>query len=298
MLSIAGVQVEFRGELDDGFEEAFFSTFSRRYLPDVSRDKGEPHVIIERFRGEKFRVFGMLYDDVDIYKIESPVPVPYKSESPVFFLLQVTARAGIKIGRVFITDSASILLKDSAILFLGYPHSGKSTILTLAMAREIPILSTENTVVEVRNGGLYIVGGTDVLVYDPRVEEIYGIRAPYDDTTRSGYRIKSVASELRSRVLKRGVRIESIIILHSAFNCKGASFSQIKGRKVRKTLWYFATSLLKGVDYYEPMPLEVPITGSMVSNLLGFLDVASEVKILEAFGSHDEILSRIINDEV
>ncbi|AAL80260.1 hypothetical protein PFDSM3638_00620 [Pyrococcus furiosus DSM 3638] len=300
MLNVAGIGVEIRGDLDDGFEDAFLSTFSKRYLPDVSMRKSTVNVVIKRRKGKSFRVFGALYDNhgVDEYIIESPPPKAYENESPVFFLLQAVARAGAKLGKIFLTDSASILKDNEGILFLGYPHSGKSTLSSLALAEGFPVLSTENTVVEVRNGKLYITGGTSVLVYDPVIEEIYGVKLPYDEVTRSGYRIKSVEDPKRAEILGKGVKVSLIVVLHSAFNCKGFSFSEVKGRKVRKTLWYFATSLVKGVDYYEPRPLDLPITPEIWEELENFLNAAGSVRIIEAFGNHREILLGIINDEV
>ena len=301
MLSAAGVNVSFKGELDDGFEDAFLTVFSRRYLPDVSFTEAEPHIIVERFKGDTFRVFAVSYDEgntIDKYKIESPVPSAYVNESPIFFLLQAVARAGAKIGKLFITDSVSISLGNYGVLFLGYPHSGKSTISTLALTEGFTILSTENTVIKPRKDGLYVVGGTDVLVYDPKIEEIYGVEVPYDDETKSGYRIKVIASNKRKKLMKNGVKIKLIVVLHAAFNCLGAGFSPVTGRKVKKILWYFATSLLKGVDYYEPRPLDVPITATILENINKFLTLASSIKMVEAFGNHKDILFRIINGEI
>ncbi len=165
MISVGGgVGVLFEGgELDDGFEDGFQTTFARRYLPDVLRGDARPNVIIERFKGEKFRVFSSLYDvnSKDYYKLESAVPQAYKNEAPpVFFLLQATARAGARKGRIFITDSVSVINENGkAVLFVGYPHTGKSTISALALSEGLPVLSTENTVVDVRDGRIFVIGG-------------------------------------------------------------------------------------------------------------------------------------------
>ncbi len=182
-LNVGGVEVLFTGELDDGFEEAFMGLFARRYLPDVLEGSGDPDIAIERFRGgDRFRVFGAIYDvsGVDRYKLEAGVPSAYGNEAPVFFLLQAAARAAMKRGRIFLTDSVSVVKPDgTAVLFVGYPpHTGKSTMSALALARGLTVLSTENTVIEVRDGRLVVVGGTNVLVYDPKVEEIHHIRIP------------------------------------------------------------------------------------------------------------------------
>ena len=304
-LSVGGVNVGFSGELDDGFEEAFRGLFARRYLPDVGETSGETQVLVERFKGDTFRVFSAVYDHqgMDSYKIESPVPSAYGNEAPIFFILQTAARAGAKIGRMFITDSVAVVPPNGkAVLFVGYPHTGKSTMSVLAMARGFPVLSTENTVVEVRGDRLYIVGGTEVLVYDPRVEGIYDVRVPYDEQTRSGYRIKDLKDDKkRRRLLKRGVEIDMMVVLHSAFNCMEASFSRIKGRKVRKTLWYFSTALMKGLDYYEPVPLHVPMNDQITRNLRLFLETASgnySDRMFEAFGNHRTVFERVIEMEL
>ncbi|ASJ12043.1 hypothetical protein [Thermococcus thioreducens] len=298
-LRIGGVNVLFTGELDDGFEDGFRGLFARRYLPDVDESSGDPEVVIERFKGDRFRVFGAIYDvsGVDRYKLEAGVPSAYGNEAPIFFLLQAAARAGMKKGRIFLTDSVSIVRPEGgAVLFIGYPHSGKSTMSALALAKGLTVLSTENTVIEVRDGKLFVVGGTDVLVYDPKVEIVHHLRIPHDTQTRSGYRITDLSGDSeRKRLLRKGVEIEKIIVLHAAFHCSGASFSVVKGRKVRKTLWYFSTGLMKGLDYYEPMPLHVPMTDEIQTNLREFLRVASSAyseRMFEAFGGHGEIFER------
>ncbi|ASJ02826.1 hypothetical protein A3L09_05925 [Thermococcus profundus] len=303
-MRIGGVNVRFTGELDDGFEDAFGGLFARRYLPDVRPGEGDPQVVIERFKGSEFRVFSAAYDYLgrDEYKIESGVPSAYGNEAPVFFILQAAARAAAKSGRMFVTDSVGVVAPGGkAILFVGYPHTGKSTMSVLALSQGLPVLSTENTVVEVRDGKLYIVGGTDVLVYDPRVEGIYDVDVPYDEQTRSGYRIKDLRNDLeRKRLLEKGVEIDMMVVLHAAFNCMEASFSRIKGRKVRKTLWYFSTALMKGLDYYEPAPLHVPMNEEISNNLREFLETASENysnRMYEAFGNHRTVFERVLEME-
>ncbi|WP_456366713.1 hypothetical protein [Thermococcus sp.] len=299
-LVIDSIGIEFRGELEDGFEEGFRSLFARRYLPSVGEGLGKPDIVLERFKGESFRIFSSSYDHggIDHYRLESPLPSAYGNEGPVFFLLQAAARAGLKKGRIFVTDSVSVVAGGSAVLFVGYPHTGKSTVSALAISKGLPVLSTENTVVEVRERGIYVVGGTDVLVYDPRIEGVYDVKLDYDETTRSGYRIKDLgALDERGKLLKRGVRIGMMVVLHSAFNCMEASFSRIKGRKVRKALWYFSTALMKGLDYYEPYPLHMPMNDTILKNLSVFLERASEDysdRMFEAFGNHRAVFERVI----
>ena len=300
-LEIGGVAFSFIGELDDGFQDELRGLFARRYLPDVREAEKDPQVLIERFKGKRFRVFSAIYDHMgkDEYKIESAVPSAYGNEAPVFFILQAAARVGAKGGRIFVTDSVGVMTPNGkAVLFFGYPHTGKSTMSVLALARGFPVLSTENTVIEARGKKLYITGGTDVLVYDPRVEGIYDIKVPYDEKTRSGYGIKDLGCENeRRKLLKRGVEIDLIIVLHSAFNCMEASFSRVSGRKVRKTLWYFSTALIKGLDYYEPAPLHVPVSDEIDRNLRLFLNTATENysnRMFEAFGNHRAVFERVM----
>ncbi|GAB6135772.1 hypothetical protein JCM16307_13210 [Thermococcus prieurii] len=300
MLSVGGVGVLFSGELNDGFVDGFRTLFARRYLPDVLRAEIKPDILIERFKGESFRVFSSMYDvnGKDRYKLESAVPSAYKNEAPVFFLLQATARAGARKGRIFITDSVSVVNPEGrAVLFVGYPHTGKSTMSAIAVSEGLDVLSTENTVVDVREGKLYVIGGTEVLVYDPRIEDVYGVSIDYDETTRSGYRIVDLESTERRRLLKKGVEVEKIVVLHAAFGGGEASFSPVRGRKIKKTLWYFSTSLLKGMDYYEPAPLYMPMSDDINYNLKELLDSAVENysgKMFEAFGNHRDVFKRTV----
>ncbi|MFA4641167.1 hypothetical protein [Pyrococcus kukulkanii] len=291
MIGVAGINVKFEGELDDGFERGFMTSFARRYLPDVFPTKGNPHVVVKRVKGGGFRVLNYLYDynGIDEYLVESQAPEAYENEAPVFFLLQAVARAGAKIGKIFITDSVAVSDGRRGVLFVGYPHTGKSTISALSLSHGLTVLSTENTVVDAKS--LRIVGGTTVLIYDPRIEDLYNVRLPYDSLTRSGYRVKEIESEKRRKILGK-VKVNAIVILHSAFNCKGASFSPVKGRKIKKSLWYFSTALIKGVDYYEPQPLNMPVNEVMMKNLEEFLERASKVKMYEAFGNHLDVFKR------
>lgn len=301
VLSIAGIPVKFEGELGDGFLEAFETLFARRYLPDVERCDCEPQVIVDRFVGDEFRVFSAIYDHggVDEYKVESPLPVAYGNEAPVFFLLQAISRAGAKRGKIFLTDSVGVLKPDGkAVLFVGYPHTGKSTISALALSEGYKVLSTENTVVEVRDSAIYVTGGTDVLVYDPRIEEIYGVKVDYDAETKSGYRIKDIRTDVeRRKMLNKGVEVEKIIVTHAGFNCSGASFSPVRGRKVKKSLWYFATALIKGIDFYTPTPLHMPMNDEITASIESFLEVAASKyshRMFEAFGDHRSIFEAVI----
>ncbi|NPA47764.1 MAG: hypothetical protein GXO14_03840 [Thermococci archaeon] len=302
-IRVGNVRVRFTGELKDGFERGFMSPFSRRYLPDVSElagPSGKADVVVERKASGDFRVVGSCYgDDLDRYTVKSPVPAAYGSEAPVFFLLQAVSRACLKKGDVIVTDSVGVSTQDGeTVLFLGYPHTGKSTISALAMASGLTVLSTENTVLRIADDHLRVVGGTDVLVYDPSVEDLYDVHLPYDETTRSGYRILDLSGDVKRReALRKGTTVDRIVILHAAFNCRGASFSRVKGRKTKKVLWQFSTALIKGLDYYEPMPLDMPLTGKVKENLMRFLSTASTVyegRIIEAFGGHEEILRALI----
>ncbi len=297
-ISVGGVDIKFEGELQDGFLQGFQHTFSRRYLPDPLLKEGcvsSCSSVIERYRGVEFKVLESKYDlseGFDYFKIISDIPQPYLNESPVFFLLQVAARGGVKAGRFFLTDSVAIVGSDGkAVLFLGYPHTGKSTIALMAYSNGFDVLSTENTVVELRDGRLYVVGGTKVLVYDPWVAEVYGIREDYDEETKHGYRIIDLAKEPTKAT---HAEVRNIAILHSAVNCGKASLVPVKGRKIAKTLWYFVTALIKGMDFYDPHPLDMPFTSKIETNLKIFLNNVVrnyEGGIFEVFGRHDLVFN-------
>lgn len=295
---VGGVNIRFEGELQDGFLQGFQHTFSRRYLPEPILNEGclsGYNSVVERYRGVEFKVLESRYDVdgvLDYFKVVSDIPQPYLNESPVFFLLQVAARGGAKIGRFFLTDSVAVVDSNGeAILFLGYPHTGKSTIALMAYSKGLEVLSTENTVVELREGKLHVVGGTKVLVYDPWVAEVYNIKETFSEETKHGYRVVDLAKATSKAV---DAEVRSIAVLHSAVGCGNASLVPVKGRKITKILWYFTTALIKGVDFYEPNPLDMPFSTDIEANLRTFLSYIVknyEGKIFEVFGNHNSIFN-------
>lgn len=67
-------------------------------------------------------------------------------------------------------------------------------------------------------------------------------------------------------------------------------------REIKTTLWYFATSLIKGMDYYNPSPLDLQFGGEATGNIACLLAEFSENygrQIYEIFGRHDEVFKRI-----
>jgi|GEM_PF-5578721 len=78
------------------------------------------------------------------------------------------------------------------------------------------------------------------------------------------------------------------------YYCSG---TPVRGRKVAKTVRYFATALLKGVEYYELSPLDTPIDGAVAGTLTKLLDTFSRSYsnvFYEAFGSPLEVFKAIV----
>lgn len=291
------IGIESTGNYEDQLERLLQESFPRRYLPSSStyREPGGIDALIKWYVVENNLEISsyIQYPYYDEYVIKAPIPKPYVSESPVFFLLQVFAKAYVRKNYLILTDSVAIHTNRKTILLLGYPHSGKSTLTALSLAHgDIP-LTTENTVVEVLDNGLRVVNGTSILVYDPRVEEVYGIKIEYENTTRHGYRIVDLdkAVPARREIIKQKPVVNEIYILHCSFNAGGPGLEQIAGRKIKKTLWYFVSSLLIGVDYYEPHPLYL-VDQKILEKLVNTLDKLSRTysnKVFEIYGSHEKV---------
>jgi len=318
-LNSYGVTVEFRvrgraSEVVRGFN----GSFPKRYLPtfDLAPVSGAliptprgPQAIIHwdlSGGGTPFRIRRFVLRDGagegDEYWIESPPPAPYVNESPYFFVLQALSRLYVKNRRLLFTDTVTVLRDDGeAVMLLGHPHTGKSTLLAMTLAEGGVPLTTENTLVEVRDGEAWVVGGTGVLVYDPRAGEVYGLKLPEgEETTRHGYVIldlDKVTSGARAEALAKGVRVAGMYVLHCSFISKGAEAKPLKGRKVAKTLWHFTTAVIRGTDYYEPYPPSLttpPIDRFMASATEG-LSKQYSGRVWEVFGSHSEALKLILN---
>ena len=296
-----GISIEAPEDLAQGLKKGFTSLFSRRYLPvkEVSIDGGKVLATLYWRPGRGFRIEGyrLSDDDVDEYFVSGEPPAPYTNEPPVFFALQVVARSYARSGLLLLTDSVTLYDPGSGngVLLLGYPHGGKSTVAALALARGLWVVSTENTVARVSPSGLEVLGGTEVLLYHPRVEERYGVRPPIEpsDVTRHGYRVLDLAPHIG---LREPARITHIFVLHCSFASSGASLEPVKGRKIAKTLWHFASSLIRGDDYYDPHPLS--LTGKRLDERIAeaVREVANRYtgRFYEAYGAHDEVLDKIV----
>lgn len=282
---------------------AFTTDFARRYLPRLSSTSNcsSPVATIYWLEGKGFEVLSTSFssDRNDLYIVQGEPPSPYINESPVFFLLQVLARGLAKKGYVMITDSISIGLPGRNILILGYPHTGKSTITTLAVAKGFKVYSTENTILGVDEGSLRILGGSRVLVYDPKVKELFNIHLEPTSRTKHGYEVvdleEKVIIDLDENI------VDEIYIVYSSFSSRGFSGQQVKGRKVEKTLWVFATSLLKGLDYYAPRPLDTPLDQTVTKTLEKFIEVVKSKyngRFYEVFGSPVEIIEGIVENKL
>lgn len=304
-ISVDEVCVELLGDGVTEIAESFTSLFSRRYLPDprLADYCSTVDIEVSWIRGTGFKVLATGYYDVlpDKYVVEGAPVEPYVNEAPVFFLIQALARRLALRDRFILTDSVSIHIPRTgrAVLLLGYPHTGKSTISSIAYSKGFTVLSTENTVVEASGSGLRVRAGSSILVFDPRVKELYGVNVSPHYTTRHGYGVLDIGDEKRASLLRDGVEASSIYILHTSFSSSGVSVEQVKGRKIGKLLWYFAVSVLKGLDFYEPVPLNMPLE-SLENRLLGFLSTIREKyegRVFEVFGSPLEVFTEIARRE-
>ncbi len=284
----------------EGLLRSLSSTFSRRYLPRAvySECPGNIEAHIEWNSDVGFSVNSVIYNDEpsvpDYYSIRGGLPEAYVNESPVFFLLQVYARSLAKRGYILLTDSVTISDGEKAVLLLGYPHTGKSTISAIALTHNYTVLSTENTIVKPRDTYIEVHGGTRVLVFDPRIRELYGVGIESHEKTRHGYEIIDL-DQVSSSILPQ--RLIGVYLIYTSFTTTGVSFSPIKGRKIAKTIWYFATGPLKGIDYYEPSPLDMPIRGVVAKTLAEFIKTFTEnysANFYEVFGSPLEVFKAIV----
>jgi len=302
------VGLEVRAVDVNAIANGFNHSFAYRYIPSFTLDRNTPNNIFIGARiewkllNEGFRVNRYKLDSgssVDIYEISSAPPRPYLNESPYFFVLQVLARQFARIGKVVFTDTVSFVDNDgSAIVLMGYPHTGKSTLTAIALDKGYTPLTTENTIIELRGGQGYIVGGTSILVYDPVIRDLYGVNIPIHEKTKHGYHVVDLDKVIpeRRRILNKGIPIKEIYILHCSYSSVGAEYKPIKGRKIVKTLWYFATALIKGIDYYEPSPLDLSIDEKTINRVAETVSKLSRIyskKIYEVFGRHDEVFKLI-----
>ena len=298
MLRSYGVSIRFHSdsELTQVFN-GFKTLFPRRYLPvyEVSEcgDEGSVDAEIRWLLKDSFTIDSYRLGRVDKYVISSPPPQYYVNESPFFFVLQVLSRKYVSRGLLMFTDTISILNPSTgeAWLIMGYPHTGKSTLLVIALAEGYVPLTTENTLVRISDGVAEVFGGTDILVYDPAVNKIYNISVEPDYYTKHGYGIIDLS---RRRSFVRA-EVKGIYIIYSSFKSRGFSSKPVIGRKALKTLWHFANSVIRGLDFYEPYPpnLADPELDAEVVRGLISLSENYRHKFYEVFGSHYDIFRKV-----
>lgn len=295
------IGIEAEEELIDKLYSSLNHIFPRRYIPsyNVSVDGGEEAIdaLISWMGGGGFAVEKYLLRDegIDEYVVRSGAPEPYGNEAPYFFLLQTIARSIVKNNYLILTDSVSFKYNGRTYLLAGYAHTGKSTLLALAIMNKAIPLSTENTVISVSSEGMRIVNGTSILVYDPKIEEMYGVEIEYHSKTRHGYRIVDLDKLYPDRNNYYGQVVDEIYVLHSSFKSVGVDADLVKGRKIMKTLWYFATALIRGLDYYPPYPLVLSTkkVDEKINDMLQSISKKYSGKFYEIYGRHDYIFKYI-----
>lgn len=282
----------------DRLYESLTSDFARRYIPPLRLhdESGQVESIIYWIPGERFKVLTTSFSDEleDFYLVTGPYPEAYVNEAPLFFILQVLARSLMRRGHVVITDSVYLDTGKKGVLLLGFPHTGKSTLTSIAVDRGYKVVSTENTVVRLSDGKIEVESGTRTLVFDPKVRELFGIRLTSTRKTKHGYEFVDLDA-LGQRVDKK-MYVDEIYVLYTSFSSKGASTTPVTGRKVGKLIWYFTVSLLKGIDYYEPHPIDMPITPKVMKTLVEFLNAVKENysgRLYEVYGSPIEVFEYI-----
>ncbi|MEM4717915.1 MAG: hypothetical protein QXE81_04045 [Desulfurococcaceae archaeon] len=279
------------------------SEFTRRYPPRLNLvDKCvEPSATIYWIENDDFKVLSTLYssNSKDTYIVQGSPPEPYTNESPVFFLLQVIARSLVKKGYIILTDSVSIGGKSKNVLLLGFPHTGKSTIASIAISNNYNVFTTENTVLRIDRDRLRIITGTRVLVYDPAVKELYGVNITPHSRTKHGYEIIDLEKIDGIREFDREIIVDEIYLVYTSFSSTGFSRRPIKGRKISKLLWMFTTSLLKGLDYYYPHPLDTPLDENIINSInqfIGYVETKYSDRFFEVYGSPLEVFKSITTD--
>jgi len=274
--------------------------FARRYIPAFTISEYSGGYYDARINWNlslrEFKIHSYTLGDVDEFKVTSPPPEPYVHESPYFFILQVSSRQYLKKGYLMLTDAVTFADDGGdAHLILGYPHGGKSSLLTIALAKGYIPLTTENTLVRIGNECIEVIGGTDVLISDPHTLNKYNLnlKLKHDGVTRHGYLIIDLSKKVKSLL---PVRINSIYLVHCSYSSAGASRKLVKGRKVMKTLWYFAASVIRGLDYYDPHPIYLSDEklDELQKKYLVRISGMYEGKFYEIFGSHLEVFNDII----
>lgn len=272
--------------------------FARRYIPPIRicNDCSQVEAVVHWISGDEFRVLATSFSDEleDFYMVTGPYPEAYVNEGPLFFMLQVIARSLVRRGHVIITDSVFMNTGKKGILLLGFPHTGKSTITSIAIDRGYKVVSTENTIVRASGEKLEVESGTRILVFDPKIRELFGVKIGSTGKTRHGYELVDL-DFLGARLGER-LYVDEIYVLYTSFSSKGVSATPITGRKVSKLIWYFAVGLLKGIDYYEPSPIDIPLTPRVMKTLTELIDVIKvrySNRFYEVYGSPVEVFEYI-----
>ena len=299
-LSIRSVCVEIHSEIENELASSLVSDFARRYVPSMSiqGNCSSANALVYWLRGSGFNILStsFLPSGLDVYVVEGEPPIAYLNESPIFFLLQVLARSLARTGYLLLTDSVAINTGSKVILLLGYPHTGKSTIAAIAASKGFSVLSTENTVVYADEKELRVLDGTRILVFDPKIRELFGVNIESTGKTRHGYEIVDLDLSQENRMLNSRNIVDEIYVVYTSFSCTGASLVPVKGRKVEKLLWHFATSLLKGVEYYYPQPIDTLLDKQITTVIKRFINTVREkysTRFYEAFGSPLEVFRTI-----
>jgi len=72
----------------------------------------------------------------------------------------------------------------------------------------------------------------------------------------------------------------------------------VRGRKIAKIFWHFASSIPRGTDYYEPGPpsLATQWVDSIISRLVFYAAEKYKNKFYEVFGAHDEAFELMVKE--
>ncbi len=256
--------------------------FSRRYVPDFEVGGEDPRASIVWKLGRP----GVIVEErgKSRFVIRSDYPEPYRNEHPYFFLLQVFSRLYEESGRILLSDSVVFSSGKEGVVVMGGPHSGKSTLLYLAILNGFIPLSNENSVFSLKGGKLVFEGGATTFTFSRRAAK-YG-SVVLDGTTRSGYGYVDLRKFDRKRVTIKG-----LFYIHSSFSSKGFDMEKISGRKVKKLLWSHASSVIRGTEFYSPYPPDLSSEDLNRARAERISDVADFYgdSFYEVFGAHDAI---------
>jgi len=281
--------IEIRGEVS---EKALVNDFARRYIPELEICRGESDATVVWENGRNcVEILEIQLGDEDTFRIRSAPPQPYINEHPYFFLLHVFSRLYEKRGYLLFTDTAVFSSQGKGVMLMGPPHTGKSTLMVLAIGHGFVPLSNENSVFEVRNGKLFFLGGATTLTFSSKVEKLLNVEK--DGVTRSGYGMLDLRKFHRKRA-----KIEKIFYLNSSFRSRGFDKEEISGRKITKILWDHSSKIINGGEFYEEFPpnLSTPELSRTRAQKIKEIARVYRGKFLEVFGSHRGIFDGILEE--